>query len=216
LRPGIKNQLVKYSAVSYQPDGNSYLAVYGWTRNPLVEYYIVEAWGSWKPPGSMGAKGSVTSDSGTYDIYSIARNGANIDGNGPFTQYWSVRRTKKTSGSVSCLNHFSAWESVGMKLGTLYEVSFDVEGYQSSGSADVTMSMVTGTGVAGGRGDGRFSPVTTPVKRNMPFKVLNPLGREIAEVPESDNRAAGNAILFNAPDRASGVYFRFPVNPGGR
>ena len=36
---------VKYN-VDYQPNGNSYMCVYGWTRNPLIEYYIIDSWGS--------------------------------------------------------------------------------------------------------------------------------------------------------------------------
>lgn len=139
-RPGSANLAVTYQA-DYQPNGNSYLCIYGWTKNPLVEYYIVDSWGNWRPPGGQGRVGSVTSDGGTYDIYKIARNGPNIEGNGAFTQYWSVRTQKITNSTITVGNHFNAWKNAGMPMGSLYEVSMTVEGYQSSGKADVKFSM---------------------------------------------------------------------------
>lgn len=137
----IGNISVEY-ACDYNPDGNSYLCVYGWTKSPLVEYYIVESWGTWRPPGAT-AKGQVTIDGGTYDIYETTRvNQPSIEGDTTFQQYWSVRTTKRTSGTISVSEHFKAWESFGMPMGKMYEAALTVEGYQSSGTANVTKNNI--------------------------------------------------------------------------
>jgi endo-1,4-beta-xylanase len=141
LRPGSKTQVVSYSA-DYQPNGNSYLCVYGWTKSPLVEYYIVDSWGSWRPPGGEGHMGTVNSDDGTYDIYRTQRvNQPSIEGTTTFYQYWSVRTQKRSSGTITVANHFNMWQQLGLNMGNLYEVSMTVEGYQSSGTATVDFSM---------------------------------------------------------------------------
>ena len=138
----IGNISIDFSA-DYNPSGNSYLCVYGWTKEPLVEYYIVEAWGSWRPPGAT-SKGTVVIDGGTYDIYVTTReNQPSIIGNTTFQQYWSVRTDKRTSGTISVSKHFQAWEDMGMPMGKLYEAALNVEGYQSSGSATITKNDIS-------------------------------------------------------------------------
>ena len=139
--------------VDYQPNGNSYMCVYGWSRNPLIEYYIVDSWGSWRPPGGE-SKGKIEVDGGTYDIYVTTRvDQPSIDGNTTFNQYWSVRTSKRTSGTISVTEHFKAWEKLGMELGNLYEASLTIEGYQSSGKAEVYANKITVAGNVSGTGN---------------------------------------------------------------
>ncbi|KYG25615.1 1,4-beta-xylanase [Alkalihalobacillus trypoxylicola] len=145
----IGNMSINYGA-TYNPNGNSYLTVYGWTVDPLVEFYIVDSWGTWRPPGGT-PKGTINVDGGTYQIYETTRyNQPSIKGTATFQQYWSVRTSKRTSGTISVSEHFRAWESLGMNMGNMYEVALTVEGYQSSGSANVYSNTLTIGGQSGG------------------------------------------------------------------
>jgi len=136
---------MNYNVSTWNVSGNSYLCVYGWTVDPLVEWYIIETYGSYKPSGNASRLGTVTIDGGTYDIWTSTRTGKpSIDGNNSnFTQYWSVRQTRRTSGTINVTAHFNKWVELGMPMGGLYEVALTIEGFNNSGSATVTQNVLS-------------------------------------------------------------------------
>ncbi|MGC4102594.1 glycoside hydrolase family 11 protein [Ferruginibacter sp.] len=137
---GKENRVIRFSG-KFNGGDNGYLALYGWTKDSLIEYYVVENYGNWVPPGATSL-GSFTSDNGTYNIYKTERvNQPSIIGNTTFYQYWSVRTTKRTSGTITFANHVAAWKSKGMYLGKTWDYQImETEGYKSTGYSDITVS----------------------------------------------------------------------------
>ena len=115
----------------------SYIGIYGWSRNPMIEWYIVEDWFGYGNigPANMGGgaakKGEFTADGAVYFIYQATRpaGSGNIEGSkAPFLQFFSIRQTRRQSGTISITEHFREWERIGMKLGdNMYEAKFLVE-----------------------------------------------------------------------------------------
>ncbi|ORY70989.1 concanavalin A-like lectin/glucanase domain-containing protein [Pseudomassariella vexata] len=132
---------------NYSPTGPGYLAVYGWTRNPLIEYYIVESHGDLSPGEPWTAKGNFTFEEGTYELYTSTRvNKPSIVGTATFQQYWSVRTEKRVNGTVTTGRHFTEWANVGLRLGSHDYMILATEGYTatggngSSGTASITVT----------------------------------------------------------------------------
>jgi hypothetical protein len=151
---GSASRVVNFSG-SFNGGSNGYLCLYGWTRNALIEYYVVENHGSWTPPGASSA-GTFQSDGGTYNLYRTQRvNQPSIDGTATFYQYWSVRSSKRSSGTITFANHVNAWRSKGWNLGSSWAYQImATEGYQSSGNSNITVSEGSGGGGGGGGGGG--------------------------------------------------------------
>lgn len=144
---GTSNRTINYNCGAWTTgSSNAYMTAYGWTTGPLVEYYIVDSWGSWRPPGAV-SMGRVNSDGGTYDLYKTRRyNAPNITGvNQDFDQYWSVRTTKRSAPTgnvaITFANHRNAWASKGWQLGThKYQIlATEVFNPSSGGSSNCTV-----------------------------------------------------------------------------
>jgi len=126
----------------------SYIGIYGWSKSPMIEWYIVDDWfgtGIIRPAnigGNAIKKGEFEIDGATYFIYQATRpaGSGNIEGSkNPFPQFFSIRQTRRQSGTISITEHFKEWESLGMMLGTnMYEAKFLVEAAGGTGWFDAS------------------------------------------------------------------------------
>ncbi|KAG4081470.1 hypothetical protein H8356DRAFT_1300325 [Neocallimastix lanati (nom. inval.)] len=146
----------------------SYVGIYGWTRNPLVEFYVVDNWLSqWRPGDWVGNKkhGDFVIDGATYTVYENTRYGPSIDGDTNFKQFFSIRQQARDCGTIDITAHFQQWEKLGMKLGKMHEAKVLGEagsnGQGTSGTADFPYAKVYI-----GNGNGSNTPTTTKSGNN--------------------------------------------------
>lgn len=143
-RQGTADRVVGYRARRFVPGANGYLTLYGWSRDPLVEYYVVDSWGGFTPPGPSAVPlGTVNSNGGTYRIYRMRRiEQPSIAGTATFDQYWSVRTERRPLGRdnvITLATHVAAWQRAGMKLGSLDYQVLATEGFGSTGASMVSL-----------------------------------------------------------------------------
>jgi len=138
LNPG-KEMKFDYSG-TFKPGSNSntYLALYGWTYGPTVEYYVIESFGVHHPAdhGNSTCFGHFDSDGGTYEVWRKFQ--TNDQGQVLFPQYWAVRTKRRVGGTLTTGNFFKAWKAAGLPMGTHGEMVMGVEGQWGSGQATIT------------------------------------------------------------------------------
>ena len=77
---------------TFSTTGNAYLGLYGWTTDPLVEYYVIENFGDKHNPtdnSNHTCYGTFNTDGGTYEVWMKWRvNAPSIIGTATFPQFW--------------------------------------------------------------------------------------------------------------------------------
>ena len=122
----------------FESKGSTFLSIYGWTQNPLIEYYIFENYEELYLKSTPF--GTIHVDGGTYDMYKNTI--GQFDSPEIITQLWSVRNEKRNSGTVSVNKHFETWEKYGFKLGKIFEVSLCVDAYKGNGNATISKNEI--------------------------------------------------------------------------
>jgi endo-1,4-beta-xylanase len=133
-----------YMSVGYNvgsASGYNTISVYGWTTNPLVEYYITELGSLYT--GDATYKGSVSSDGHTYNTYEHEQvNQPSIEGTATFEQYLDAWGGSSTGSNhtVTTGNHFTHWGNLGMDLGSFNYMILATEAYNgASGEVNATV-----------------------------------------------------------------------------
>lgn len=128
--------------------GYSYIGIYGWSVSPCVEWYIVDD--SWNKmpvnPGNTTNKGTADIDGGKYTLYTrntTGTGGSKCPGTSSWVQFYSVRQTARSCGTISITEHFNAWKTARMELGKMDQAQILVEVGGGQGSIEFSVANVT-------------------------------------------------------------------------
>lgn len=137
--PGSSTRVINYNIGALSGSYN-FVGVYGWTTNPLIEYYVCELGSiTW----SATNVGSVSSDGHTYGLWKHQQvNQPSIIGTATFWQYMSQWGGSSTGSnrSVTMANHFNAWKSKMGSMGSNNLQIFAIEAYgNKSGYINATV-----------------------------------------------------------------------------
>lgn len=209
---GSRTRVVGYNCGSFSLNGGGgSMAYYGWTRNPLMEYYVNEKWGSTRPADG-GSLRTLTTDGGTYNVYTSWRSNApSIDGTQSFRQIYSTRTSQNSTGAnhtITFANHANAWAAAGYGLGS--DISPAAILLTEAWGTSNGYSNVTVWDAGSSSGGGGSSGVTgiKQIKNRSTGLFLDGMGRT------SNGSAAGqyantthNNAHWNIVDAGSGYYY---------
>jgi hypothetical protein len=96
-----------------------------------------------------------------------------------------------------------------MTIGKFYEVSFNVEAYQSpGGAAEVKIKMYTGS-IAVSPYSSKLVPSVFPLNSSDPNVLFNIIGQRMDGFTKVTSLKQ-HSVILNTSDKASGVFFSFP------
>jgi endo-1,4-beta-xylanase len=137
--PGSSTKVINYNIGALSGSYN-FVGVYGWTTNPLIEYYVCELGSITYAAQNVG---SVSSDGHTYGLWKHQQvNQPSIIGTATFWQYMSQWGGSGTgsSRSITIANHMNAWRSKMGSLGSNNMQIFAIEAYSNkSGYINATV-----------------------------------------------------------------------------
>lgn len=133
-----------HAEYSYTKTGSSYdyslIGIYGWSKDPLVEFYICDdSYNRMTDPWNTTKIGSAVIDGATYNIYkgTMINMPSVLGENMNFTQVFSIRQGgTRQCGHISVSEHFRAWEKLGIKTGPLYDCKIAIETGGNKGTID--------------------------------------------------------------------------------